>query len=427
MTVHTVRGEENVTGVGTVATGLGEVAGIVPAAYQGINHLAGGNSSAYTIYRAGLNNMWKDVGAVLYWMNGAMPGRMAPTVKTISKHLPRDGRALRRQLEKLAADGLVRLIAREKSGVWYLILNLPLIAKSPKPRAERQLTLPLEWQEPVDYFDIDAWMRQHADEMPRGQMSASPETTRTNVREQTPADKCPQPADKCPPVETPEAVRTSERSAPEEQPPSDNCPTAPHVHSPLQYSKQPLPSSMMKHDHGGTRLPSDPRAGDWREKLANATRQEGTFFRREVLQECFRRNMELAIETATQQAPDPIVFEAMLAELCQMQKVTLTQANILSPPKPGHEEKTTGDVLYERIGRGLLLRAIEPLQIANLLVETIGTAKSKKGFRVSAGAFYIGIAKNKFRDVGRVLCNPKTPQDGADPDTSAETGEPWEP
>ena len=130
--------------------------------------------------------------AVLYRMNGAMPGRMAPTVKTISKHLPRDGRALRRQLENLAARGLTRLIAREKSGVFHIILNLPLIAKSPKPRDQRQLTLPLEWQEPVDHFDVDAWMREHADELPHGQMSACPETTRTNVRAtREPADKCP--------------------------------------------------------------------------------------------------------------------------------------------------------------------------------------------------------------------------------------------
>ena len=97
-----------------------------------------------------------------------------------------------RQLENLAADGLIRLIAREKSGVFHIILNMPLIAKSPKPRDQRQLTLPLEWQEPVDYFDVDAWMREHADELPHGQMSASPETTRPNARAtREPADKCP--------------------------------------------------------------------------------------------------------------------------------------------------------------------------------------------------------------------------------------------
>jgi RHS repeat-associated protein len=51
------------TVVGTVATGAGEVAGVIPAAYQGINNLAGGDSRAYENYRGGLDNMWGDVGA----------------------------------------------------------------------------------------------------------------------------------------------------------------------------------------------------------------------------------------------------------------------------------------------------------------------------------------------------------------------------
>ena len=49
--------------VGTVVTGAGEVVGAAPALYQGVNNVFGGDSRAYSIYRAGLNNAWKDVGA----------------------------------------------------------------------------------------------------------------------------------------------------------------------------------------------------------------------------------------------------------------------------------------------------------------------------------------------------------------------------